>query len=372
MSLNIRVIPVSSSRVQEVDFENLVFGRQFSDHMFVADYADGKWQDARIVPFGNFEIHPATMALHYGQAVFEGMKASKAVDGTPMLYRPEDHARRINRSCDRMMMPHFPEDTFVEALHLLVGMDQQWIPPMEGSALYLRPFMFATDPFVGVRPSSSYKFIIFTCPVGPYYPRPVKLLAETDYIRAAVGGVGEAKAAGNYAAAMLPTKIAQDNGYDQVIWLDAKERKYVQEVGTMNIFFQIGDKVVTPTTDGAILRGITRDSAMQILKDKGFEVEVRPVAIEEIIEAGKNGTLNACFGTGTAVVVSYVEEIRYRDQVVRLPEISDDNPGKVVKSTINGLRAGTIEDSYGWTVRVEQPRLNGSTNEVTAGLSGVK
>ena len=366
MSLKIQINPVATSRVDEVDFKNLVFGRQFSDHMFVADYTDGEWHDARIVPFGNFEIHPATMALHYGQAVFEGMKASKAVDGTPMLYRPENHAKRINRSCDRMMMPHFPEDTFVEALHLLVGLDQQWIPPMEGSALYLRPFMFATDPFVGVRPSSTYKFMIFTCPVGPYYPRPVKLLAETDYIRAAVGGVGEAKAAGNYAAAMLPTKIAQENGYDQVIWLDAKERKYVQEVGTMNIFFQIGDTVVTPSTDGAILRGITRDSAMRILQDNGFEVVVRPVNIEEIVEAGQNGTLKACFGTGTAVVVSYVDEIRYRDQVVRLPEITDNNPGKVVKSTINGLRAGTIKDTYGWTVPVARPELNGTATAKSA------
>ena len=353
MSLNISVQPAASSRINEVDFNNLIFGRQFSDHMFVADYADGKWQNARIVPFGNLTIHPACMALHYGQSVFEGMKASKSKDGEAMLFRPEEHAKRINRSCQRMMMPDFPEDTFVEALHKLVGMDQAWIPPQEGSALYIRPFMFANDPFVGVRPSETPTFMIFTCPVGPYYARPVKLLAETEYIRAAVGGVGEAKAAGNYAAAMLPTQLAKEKGFDQVLWLDAKEHKYIQEVGTMNIFFQIGDTIVTPATDGAILRGITRNSVMTILRDRGFEVEERALSIDEVVEAFQNGSLKACFGSGTAAVISFVEEIQYKDTTIRLPEVTEDSAAMIVKRTINGIRAATQPDPYGWTVPVK-------------------
>ena len=353
--MSIRVQPAPTSRIDEVDFENLVFGRQFSDHMFVADYVDGSWQDPRIVPFGTMTLHPACMALHYGQSVFEGMKASKSKDGEPMLFRPEEHAKRINASCRRMMMPDFPEDLFVEALHKLVGMDQAWIPPQEGSALYLRPFMFATDPFVGVRPSETYKFMIFTCPVGPYYARPVKLLAQTEYIRAAIGGVGEAKAAGNYAAAMLPTQIAKKRGFDQVLWLDAKHRKYIQEVGTMNIFFHLGDRVVTPATDGAILRGITRNSVMTILRDAGFEVEERPISIDEIIESSQHGTLKACFGSGTAAVISFVEEIQYQDHTIRFPEITDDSPAAIAKRTINGIRAATLPDPYGWTVRVGSP-----------------
>ena len=352
--MNIRVQQATSSRIGEVDFDNLVFGRQFSDHMFVVDYADGEWQDARIVPFGDLRIHPACMALHYGQAVFEGMKASKSKDGEPLVFRPEEHAKRINASCRRMMMPEFPEAVFVDAIHKLVGLDQAWIPPQEGSALYLRPFVFATDPFVGVRPSETYKFIIFTCPVGPYYARPVKLLAETQYIRAAIGGVGEAKAAGNYAAAMLPTQLAKEKGFDQVLWLDAKEHKYIQEVGTMNIFFQIGNRIVTPATDGAILRGITRNSVMTILRDAGFEVEERPISIDEIVDASHAGTLRACFGSGTAAVVSFVEEIQYQDHTIRFPEVTDDSPAAIAKRTINAIRAATQPDPYGWTVRVNQ------------------
>ena len=235
----IKITPTTESRLQNVDFKNLPFGRTFSDHMFTADYIDGQWTNFQIVPFGRLDIHPACLALHYGQAIFEGMKASKDINGNPMLFRPEMHAHRINASAARLCMPDFPADVFVDALHKLVRIDNGWIPQEEGSALYIRPFMFANGEFIGVAPSNLYKFVIFTGPVGPYYPKPVRLIAEDHYVRAAHGGVGEAKAAGNYGASLLPARLAKERGYDQVMWLDAKEFKYIQEAGTMNLFFVI-------------------------------------------------------------------------------------------------------------------------------------
>lgn len=353
MKQNIKIHRTQNSRLSEVDFENIPFGRVFSDHMFVAEYSEGKWHSPRIEPFERFSIHPAAMALHYGQAIFEGMKASKSKDGEPFLFRPEMHAKRINASADRMCMPNIPEDMFLEALHLLVGLDQEWIPPQEGSALYIRPYMFANDEFIGVKPSKTYKFIIFTGPVGPYYPKPVSLLAEQKYVRAVKGGTGEAKAAGNYGGSLLPAKIAEEKGYDQVMWMDGHEFRYIQEVGTMNIFFVLGDTVVTPATDGAILKGITRDCALTILKDKGHKVEVRPLPIDDIVEAYKNGELREAFGTGTAAVVAHVSKIAYKDLVMELPPMEKRQVGEMIKKEINGLRAGTIEDTRGWVVPVK-------------------
>ena len=352
MAYPIEVTRTSNSRLAQVDFDDLPFGKTFSDHMFVADYHDGEWQDLRIVPFGRFEIHPSSMVLHYGQAIFEGMKAFKSTEGQPLFFRPEQHAIRINRSAERMCMPKIPEDLFGQALHQLIELDQGWIPPQTGSALYIRPFMFANDEFLGVRPSETYRFIIFSGPVGPYYAQPVRLRAETEYIRAAIGGVGEAKAAGNYAAALLPTKQAKAAGFDQVLWLDAKDHKYVQEVGTMNIFFVIDGKVVTPETSGAILRGITRDSLLHILGHEGYEVEERPVSIDELMEAGREGTLTEVFGSGTAAVIAFVKELQYKDQKVEL-NLNDARVGPMLKQYIESLRNGTREDEFGWIVPVE-------------------
>ncbi len=353
MKHNIKITRVQHSRLSEVDFDNIPFGRVFSDHMFVADYHDGQWHNPRIEPFERFTMHPATMALHYGQAIFEGMKASKSKDGEPLLFRPELHSRRLNLSAERMCMPHFPEDLFLEALHALVGLDQAWIPPQAGSALYIRPYMFANDEFIGVKPSQNYKFIIFTGPVGPYYPKPVSLIAEQTYVRAINGGTGEAKAAGNYGGSLLPAKIAQEKGYDQVMWLDGHEFKYIQEVGTMNIFFVLGDTVVTPATDGAILKGITRNSILTILKDKGYKVEERPLAIDEIVEAHQNGQLKEAFGAGTAAVVAHIAKIAYNGKDMDLPPVEDRHVGDMVKAEINGLRACTIEDTRGWVIPVK-------------------
>ena len=353
MNHNISVQRTTQSRLGDLDFNNIPFGQVFSDHMFVADYDNGEWKDARIVPFGEFSIHPAAMVFHYGQAIFEGMKASKSVEGKPLLLRPEMHAKRINASAARMSMPAFPEELFVQALHQLVGLDQAWIPPAAGSALYLRPFMIATDPYVGVRPSYQYKFMIITCPVGPYYPKPVSLYAETEYIRAAKGGTGEAKAAGNYAAALLPAEKAKAKGFDQVMWLDANEFKYIQEVGTMNIMFVIDGKVITPKPDGTILKGITKDSIIQILNDKGISVEERDITIDEVIEAHQAGKLEEVFGAGTAAVVAHVSKIQYKDTLMELPPMEDRKIGTMVKAEIDGLRAGTKEDKFGWIVPVE-------------------
>lgn len=355
MKYPIKITKTKNSRLSEVDFENIPFGRVFSDHMFVAEYYDGGWHDFRIEPFGRFTIHPAAMALHYGQAIFEGMKASKSFDGKPMLFRPEMHAKRLNASAARMSMPDFPEDLFVDALHLLVGMDAGWIPPQEGSALYVRPFMFAHDEFFGVKPSLTYKFIIFTGPVGPYYSHPVRLWAETKYVRAVPGGTGEAKAAGNYAGSLLPARLAQEKGYDQVMWLDGHKFKEVQEVGTMNIFFVIDDKVVTPKTDGAILKGITRNSILQILPEKGYEVEERTITIDEVVAAYDAGKLQEVFGSGTAAVVSYVSEVAYQGKSMKLPPLDEWTVAPMIKAHIDGLRAGKVEDTHGWVVPVRIP-----------------
>ncbi|MCO6486499.1 MAG: branched-chain amino acid aminotransferase [Saprospiraceae bacterium] len=354
MKYDIKVTRAETTRIGTVDFSNIPFGRVFSDHMFMADYKDGTWQNFQILPFGPISIHPACMAIHYGQSIFEGMKASRKSDGTPCLFRPEKHATRLNVSAYRMCMPEFPEDLFLEAIHTLVSLDREWIPQDEGSALYIRPFMFANGEFFGVRPSNSYKFVIFTGPVGPYYPKPVSLLAEEKYVRAAMGGAGEAKAAGNYGAALLPAKLAQEQGFDQVLWLDAREFKYAQEVGTMNIFFVIDGKVITPATLGTILKGITRESIIQILRDKGYTVEERRISIDEIVEAFQAGKLQEAFGSGTAAVVSHVERIKYKDLIMQLPPMEDRHIGELAKAEINGMRSGRIPDPYGWLIPVQE------------------
>jgi len=356
MKYEIPVTKTSQSRLSEVDFNDIPFGRVFSDHMFMCDYKDGRWEEPRIVPFGPFSIHPAAMGLHYGQSIFEGMKASKSHDGRPLLFRPEMHAKRINASAERMCMPAFPEELFLQGLKKLVGLDAAWIPPKAGSALYIRPLMFANDEFIGVKPSLTYKFIIFTGPVGPYYPKPVSLRAEQKYVRAVEGGTGEAKTAGNYAGALLPAKRAQEEGFDQVMWLDAHEFKYIQEVGTMNIFFVIDGTIVTPPTGGTILKGITRDSILTILRDKGYEVDIRPITVDELIEAHRAGKLEEAFGSGTAAVVAHVSKIGIGSEVLTLPPMEERRIGELAKKTINDMRAGLIPDPYGWIEEVPVPK----------------
>lgn len=348
---SIKISKTENSRLPKADFNNLAFGQVFSDHMFIADYTDGEWKNFEIRPLENLSVHPGNIAWHYGQSIFEGMKASIGTDGTPYLFRPEEHAKRLNNSAHRMCIPEVPEELFLKAVHRLVDVEKEWIPTMEGGALYLRPFIFATDEVLGVRTSSSYKFIIMALPVGPYYTKPVSLKAEDSYIRAAIGGTGEAKAAGNYAGSLYPAMLANQQGFDQILWLDAAEFKYIQEVGTMNIFFVINDTIITPKADGAILKGITRKSILHLLKDKGYNVEERRLSIDEVVQAYENGTLQEVFGSGTAAVISYVKSINYKGKDMVL-DLSKQDISIKLKQFFNDLRAGKIEDEYNWRIPV--------------------
>lgn len=351
MDHKIKITRTRQSRISEVDFNNIPFGKVFADHMFIADFDGQQWKNFEIRPLERIPLHPATMAWHYGQGIFEGMKASITDDGTPLLFRPYDHADRLNVSAHRMCMPEFPTDLFVDALSQLVALDKDWIPKGEDCALYIRPVMMATDEFVGVRSSDTYKLMIMNLPSGPYYNKPVSLLVEEKYVRAVDGGVGEAKAAGNYGAALYPTKLAKDKGYDQVMWMDAHEFKYVQEVGTMNIFFVLKDVVVTPNLSGTILQGITRDSIITLLKEKGYKVEERPVSMEEIYAAYKNNQLVEVFGAGTAAVVANVNRIGYKNHEL-LFDPSQWSLSTLLKNEINGIRKGRIVDTHGWILPI--------------------
>ena len=352
MSYNISINTVEKPKVENLDFNNIPLGTTFTDHMFICDYENGNWVNPRIEPLSLIPTHPAAMALHYGQAIFEGMKATVDANGTPMLFRPVDNAVRLNESADRMSMPHFPVELFVEGLKQLVSIEQKWIPPIDGSALYLRPFMYADEPFIGMRAATSYKFIIITSPAGPFFSKRIKLWAEKKYIRAANGGTGEAKAAGNYAAAIRPTEFAKAKGYDQVLWLDAIDHKYIQEVGTMNIFFKINGKFITPKLDGCVLNGITRKSVIELLRHEGFSVTERLISLEEIKEASQNGTLEEAFGTGTAVGIAYIQEIGLDGETIH---VSNESPiGLKVNNTLNAIKTGKQDDLFNWMVKVEK------------------
>ncbi|WP_035086337.1 branched-chain amino acid aminotransferase [Aquimarina latercula] len=350
MEQQIKITKTANSKLKDIDFDNIPLGTTFTDHMFICEYENGAWNNPRIEPLELIPTHPAAMALHYGQAIFEGMKATVGKENTPLLFRPEENAKRFNYSAARLGMPLVPVDLFVEAVKQIVGVEHSWIPPKDGSALYLRPFMYADEPFIGMRAATSYKFIVICSPAGPFFTKKIRLYAETEYIRAADGGTGEAKAAGNYAAAILPTEKAKAKGYDQVLWLDANEHKYIQEVGTMNIFFKIGGKFITPSTDGSILKGITRDSVITLLKDKGFEVEERPITIDELITCANEGQLEEAFGTGTAVAIAMIEAIGYKDEVLTL---SDNNPvSQDVKNTLDNIKTQKMEDTFNWIIPV--------------------
>ena len=326
-------------------------GNAFTDHMFICEYQNGEWQNPRIESLAMIPTHPAAMALHYGQAIFEGMKATLGKDKTPLLFRPDENAKRLNFSADRMGMPTFPEDLFVEALKKFVDLERNWIPTSAGSALYLRPFMYADEAFIGMRAATSFKFIVIASPAGPFFSKPIKLYAETKYVRAVNGGTGEAKAAGNYAAAIRPTEYAKAKGYDQVLWLDAQNYEHIQEVGTMNIFFKIDGKILTPDLSGSILSGITRMSVITILRDKGFEVIERPITISEIKLASIRGTLEEAFGAGTAVGIAMIEEIGNMDFTINFPK---ENPvSEMVKATLNDIKLQNVDDKFGWIVEAK-------------------
>lgn len=352
MSYNISIQKAEKSNLDTLDFDNIPLGTTFTDHMFICDYENGEWVNPRITPMGLIPTHPAAMALHYGQAIFEGMKAYKDTEGNPMLFRPEQNAARLNKSADRMGMPNLPEQLFVKGLKELVSLEHNWIPPQEGSALYLRPFMYADEPFIGMRAATHYKFIIMASPAGPFFSKRIKLWAEKQFIRAASGGTGEAKAAGNYAAAIRPTELAKAKGYDQVLWLDAAEHKYIQEVGTMNIFFKINGEFITPELDGSVLHGITRNSVITMLQAMNYKVTERKITINEIKDASNNGSLEEAFGTGTAVGIAYIQEIGLENETIH---VSDESPvGLDVNNTLNAIKTGQIEDKFGWMTKTKK------------------
>lgn len=349
----INIERVRHSRLPEIDFNNLPFGRIFSDHMFVADYENGEWKEGQIVPYADIPLSPATSALHYGQAIFEGMKCDRDANSTDVLiFRPQENARRFNQSAVRMGMPEVPEELFLEALYELIRLDRNWVPTEANSCMYMRPFMFATDPMLGVRPSDTYKFMIITCPVGPYYSKPLNVLVADKYVRAFPGGTGYAKAAGNYAASMYPMTLAKEKGYDQVLWTDGFTHEYLEEIGTMNVFFVIDGKAYTPELDGTILQGITRDSIMQLLREQGVEVIEKKINVHEIFEAHKKGTLQEAFGAGTAATIVSIAGIGYKNQHIDLPSAASRTVSEKVKKHLNDIKCGLANDIFDWIVRV--------------------
>lgn len=355
--LDIRVVKTDSPKQIPCPDDPLTFGTIFTDHMFVMNYEEGKgWYDPRIVPYGPFSLDPSAMVFHYGQEMFEGLKAYKSDDGRTLLFRPDKNIWRANKTNRRICIPEIPDEDFLQAIKAIVKMDEAWIPHKPGTSLYIRPFIIATDPFLGVRPSSTYIFCIILSPVGAYYPEglnPVKIWIEDEYVRAVRGGIGEAKTGGNYVASLRSQVKAHDEGYSQVLWLDGVERRYIEEVGAMNIFFKINGTVITPMLNGSILPGVTRDSVIQLCKDWGVPVEERRISIDEIFEAHKNGTLEEVFGTGTAAVISPVGQLRWEDHIMKVQDGGIGPYSQKFYDTITGIQLGRIPDPHGWTVEVK-------------------
>lgn len=340
-----------NSRIKDIDFNNLQFGNTFSDHMANIDYKNNAWQKIQILPYGPIEIYPSLCSLHYGQAIFEGMKAFKHNNGKITLFRPEKHFDRLNKSAHRLCIPELDYERYITSLKELIKVDSEWVPNKKGSALYLRPFVFATDNFLGVRVSDTYKFMILACPVGAYYKEglsPISLCTSGNYIRAVKGGLGEAKTPANYAASLLPAQEAKQRGYTQVIWLDAIEKKYIDEIGTTNIFFMIGDELITPPLDGAILDGVTRDSVIHIAKDLGVTVTERRISIDEIFEAQEKNLLKDVFGTGTAAVISPVGKIEHLGKQIIINEGKTGKMAQKLYDEITAIQYGEKEDKFGW------------------------
>lgn len=347
-----KVTKTKQSKLSSIDYGNLTFGKYFTDHMLVADYANGEWESVSIMPYQPITVDPSCAALHYGQAIFEGIKAYRNQKNEVCIFRPYENFKRFNISARRMEMPQIPEEIFMEGMKQLVQLDEKWVPEKHDFSLYIRPFMFNTDEMIGVKPGSHYKFMIILSPTGPYYSAPMRIYAEEKYVRAAEGGVGFAKVAGNYGASLLATSEAKEKGYDQVLWMDATEHRYVQECGTMNIFFVIGNKAITPDLEhGTILAGVTRDSVIKLIEDMGMQVEERPLSIEEITDAFNKGLLHEIFGTGTAATISMIRELRYKDFVMSFDTDSWTLAPKI-KSKLDNIKEGKEEDIFGWMVKI--------------------
>ncbi|MEX2586179.1 MAG: branched-chain amino acid aminotransferase [Balneolaceae bacterium] len=350
--MTIKTTPAEKSRLSTVDFDHLDFGRTFSDHMVEMIWENESWSEPHIKPYGPISFTPALSSLHYGQEIFEGMKAYYVDEKTLHLFRPEVHYQRFCHSCQRMCMPEISYETFLASLEELLRIDSGWVPKKKGRALYIRPLMFASQEFIAAVESNRYNFYFITCPVAAYYKEgfnPVSLSTTRDYVRAVRGGTGEVKTGGNYGASFLPAKRAREQGYTQVLWLDAVENRYVEEVGTMNIFFRIDDKLVTPKLSGSVLNGITRRSVIELAHDSGIEVEERKISIEEVLESGASGKLQEVFGTGTAAVISPVKTIHHDGTTIRIGDGTVGPTAQKMFDTITGIQYGDLDDPYGWT-----------------------
>ena len=354
--LNIKIEKTTAPKAKPAKGQKLGFGHIFTDHMFVMNYTEGKgWHDARIIPYQNLSLSPASMVFHYGQEMFEGLKAYMGDDGKAYLFRPDMNAKRANQSNDRLCIPHIPEEDFVEAVRAVVEVDKDWIPTEPGTSLYIRPFVIATDDFLGVAPSKTYLFMVILSPSGAYYESglaPVGIWIEDEYVRAVKGGMGFAKTGGNYAASLIAQVKAHDDGYSQVLWLDGVERKYIEEVGAMNIFFKIAGKIVTPMLNGSILPGVTRNSVLTLCRAWGYEVEERRISVDELVAAAKNGTLEEVFGTGTAAVVSPVGKLRYMNDVMQIGGGEIGELTQKLYDEITGIQWGRRDDPFGWRMEV--------------------
>ena len=349
---DINITRVERSKLKDFTLQNLPFGKYFTDHMLEADYEDGEWKTVEIKPYQPLLLSPSVAALHYGQAIFEGVKAYKNQEGEAFIFRPFENFKRFNISAERMAMPQVPEEVFMEGMRMLVELDKNWIPQQEDHSLYIRPFMFSSDEVIGVRPSEKYKFMIILSPTGPYYNTPMRIYVEEMYVRAVPGGIGYAKAAGNYGGAMYATAEAKKKGYDQVLWTDAYEHKYVQECGTMNVFFIIGDTAITPDLEaGTILHGVTRDSAITLLKELGFKVEEKPLSIDDIVNAYRSGLLYEVFGTGTAATISMIKELRYKDFTMNF-DVDKWQIAPEIKKRLGAIKEGRVPDRYDWMYKV--------------------
>ncbi len=354
--MNIRIEKTTNPKPLPTKDNPLKFGTIFTDHMFIMNYETGKgWHDARIVPYQSISLEPSAMVFHYGQEMFEGLKAYKSEDGRVLMFRPDKNIERANNTNRRICIPEINPEDFLQALKELVKIDSAWIPEKPGTSLYIRPFIIATDPFLGVRPSDTYMFMIILSPVGPYYPEglnPVKIWIEDEYVRAVKGGIGEAKTGGNYVASLASQVKAHDEGYSQVLWLDGVERKYIEEVGAMNIFFKIKGKVVTPMLNGSILPGVTRNSCIELCKQWGYTVEERRISVQELFEAAENGDLEECWGTGTAAVISPVGHLRWEERVLQIQDGGIGELSQRLYDTVTGIQLGKIEGPEGWVVEV--------------------
>jgi len=348
----ISVQRVAKSRVDEFDFNNMPFGKHYTDHMFMADFRNGVWANSRVVPFGKISVSPATPALHYSHSIFEGLKAQRSESGEALVFRPLDNLSRLNKSAERMCMVPVPEDLYMEGLKTLIEIDRAWIPKTPGSSLYIRPFLFSADEFIGIRPSLDFTFMVILSPVGAYYSAPVKVKIETHFTRAVEGGTGYAKTGGNYGGAIYPAKLAQDQGYHQLIWTDGKKHEYIEESGTMNVMFVIGDTLITPSLSDSILPGSTRDSVLKLVKSWRWKVEERKITVKEIVDALQNGSLKEAFGVGTAATIAHIATIGYNGKDYDLPAMETRTWANKIYKELESIKLGTTSDSFSWVVKM--------------------